>query len=275
MAATCDYLVATFAPGDDTEARLPFFYWICGIDEQSKKTIHYGANALVGREGIVGQWNDGRVLIVATGVHAQGVALALRATLPDNRSVARLDLQITIPRTGADEWIAGIEPAKRYKAIRITPANGRGATLYIGAPSSAARLRIYNKSEESGIYANDGSELARVELQVRDKYADAAYRAMLSGAEDEYLMHWLRKMITSADLLNNLSGLLSQSVDVTPLLQKADDGWINRRKAWFERCVVPSIRRLLAVDPDYLHVVQSMLTEPLDVGNGGEYGIRF
>lgn len=265
----CDYFVATFAYSERVHARLPVLYFICGIEEDAKPVTLYGARARKGNHGSVGVWDDGRVLVVATGSDADGVARAIRTVDVEGRSIARLDLQATLPYAGADELIQKLEPSGRYQAVRYHAVNRRGHTLYVGAPSSAARLRVYNKTAEAGIVAPDGSELVRYELQCRDKYADAAYRALLAGAEDEYFMHWLRKMLRDTDVLNRVSAMLrTGEYDYSVQTATVDDEWIKRRKLWFETTVAPALRKLLAVEPDYIDVVQSLLKGTLDVDGG-------
>lgn len=267
--AHCDYFVATFAHSERVHARLPVLYYICGVDDEAKHVTLYGARARKGKHGAVGVWDNGMVLVVSTGADADGVARAIRTVDVDSRSIARLDLQATLPYAGADEIIQTLEPSGRYQALRFHPVGRRGHTLYVGAPSSNARLRVYNKTAEANITAPDGLELVRYEVQLRNKYADAAYRSMLAGAENEYFMHWLRKMLRNADVLNRVSAMLGdREYDYSAQAPVADDEWIKRRKLWFETTVAPALRRLLSVEPEYLDVVQSMLEKPPDAERG-------
>ncbi|MQK95074.1 replication initiation factor domain-containing protein [Escherichia coli] len=266
----CDFIVATFTPDESRESVLPFLYFVGGVDEGSPKCTLYGSRARKGLYATVGEWDNGMLLISASGGVAHEVALSIRTVASERRSIARLDLQATIEVVGADEWINALKHNSRYQATRVQTLGGRGATLYVGAPSSDARLRVYNKTAESGIPAPDGGELLRVEVQTRDRYADAAYRALISGAEDDFLLHWTRKMIASPEHVNKLAGLLASgaTIKMQELLQ--DEQWIERRKRWIERSVVPAIRRLLAVEPSYLDVMVSLLQQPLDVVVGQE-----
>lgn len=261
----CDFFVATWS-GADAERLLPFLYFVVGADEESRDCVLYGARAKKGAFGTAGIWNNGMLLLAASGAAAHDVALSVRSIDVEHRSVARLDLQATIPYVGADEQINLLKPSRRYKATRYETVGGRGVTLYVGAPSSAARLRVYNKTAESGNTGPSGEELVRYEIQTRDKYADAAYRALVSGSEDEFLMHWLRKMLDSPDALNALSGRIRAGDEVTIWDDVPDAGWVERRKRWIEQCVIPALRKLLAVDPGYLDVVQSRLKEPRHIG---------
>lgn len=266
----CDYFVATWG-GVDVDRLLPFLYWVAGIDASSEDTVLYGARSKRGKNATVGVWNNGMILLAATGQASHDVALAVRSIAVEQRSVARMDLEATLPYAGADEHIKTLKPSGRYNATRYESVNGRGVTLYVGAPSSAARLRVYNKTAESGESHPSGDELVRYEIQTRDKYADAAYRALCTGAEDEYLMMWLRKMLVAPDVLNVLSGRIRNGECVTLEDDPPDAGWIGRRKRWIETCVVPALRKLLAVDPSYLDVVQSLLTKPLHVEDAEYY----
>lgn len=186
----------------------------------------------------------------------------------EDRSVARLDVQATIEVEGADEFINDLKHSGRYQATRVQTLGKRGATLYVGAPSSAARLRVYNKTAESGIVAPGGGELLRFEIQTRDKYADAGYRALSAGVQDDFLLHWARKMLASPEHVNILSGRLAAGMDLSMPVLTQDDAWADRRKRWVERSVVPALRKLLAVEPEYLDVVVELLARPRDVVTG-------
>ncbi|MQJ21768.1 hypothetical protein EI020_24605, partial [Escherichia coli] len=97
-----------------------------------------------------------------------------------------------------------LSPKKVYDATRVTKVNGEGETLYVGAPKSRARLRIYNKSAEAGIEHETGKYL-RIEVQLRDRYADQAYNVWLDGKPDSVLAYWVGKMLDDAsarDVLN-------------------------------------------------------------------------
>ena len=262
----CDFFVATWN-GTDAERLLPFLYFVSGVDENSDDCVLYGARGKRGKFGTAGVWNNGMVLLAASGAASHDVALSVRSIDVEHRSIARLDLQITLPYAGADEQIAALKPSRRYKAVRYESLGARGVTLYVGAPSSAARLRVYNKTAESGDRAPNGDELVRYEIQTRDKYADAAYRALITGAEDEYLLHWIRKMIDAPNAINILSGRIRAGEGVTLWEDYPEANWIERRKRWVEQCVIPALRKLLATDPDYLDVVYSRLKEPLNVGD--------
>lgn len=261
----CDFIVATFTPDESRESVLPFLYFVGGVDEGSPKCTLYGSRARKGKYATVGEWDNGMLLISASGGVAHEVALAIRTVAVERRSIARLDLQATIEVVGADEWINALKHNSRYQATRVQTLGGRGATLYVGAPSSSARLRVYNKTAESGILAPAGGELLRVEVQTRDKYADAAYRALVTGAQDDFLMHWARKMLSSPEHLNKLAGMIASGETIVMQELMQDDQWVERRKRWVERSVVPALRKLLAVEPSYLNVVVSLLQQPLDV----------
>ena len=261
----CDFIVATFAPDETRESLLPYLYFVGGVDDSSPKCTLYGSRARKGLYATVGEWDNGMLLISASGGVAHEVALSIRTVAVERRSIARLDLQATVEVAGADEWINALKHSTRYQATRVQTLGGRGATLYVGAPSSSARLRVYNKSAESGIPAPDGGELLRVEVQTRDRYADAAYRALLSGAESDFLLHWVRKMIASPEHVNRLAGMLASGATINVKELAQDEQWIDRRKRWVERSVVPALRRLLAVEPEYLDVVVQLLQQPLDV----------
>jgi hypothetical protein len=177
--------------------------------------------------------------------------------------VARIDVQATLAVHDADAIIRTTVPNRRYKSTLIQTVFGKGATLYVGAPSSDARLRLYNKSAESGEYPDGGGEWLRAELQLRNRYADRMYAAFLGGAIGGTALEFARRM---GD--NNLYRLLRDNTSNTaeaPYWDEDEDlDWITRRIHWLVHCVVPALRKLVLHDPETRREVGIALARIMD-----------
>jgi hypothetical protein len=124
------------------------------------------------------------------------------------------------------------------------------------SPAHAAALRIYNKSAESGEVPESG-EYVRFELQLRDDYAEKAFTALRGGGLKGWYLHAIRSMIDSftfAVVRDALNDVEEYHQDVAPL-----EDWTQRRIIWVERSVIPALKKLFAVRPDYLDTVIKML----------------
>lgn len=259
--AHIDYLVATWQL-PESEARIVLERLRSIVDaRQGIPQRLYGAIGIKGKRGFVGQWDDGRIILTSTGASANETAIHAFGTLtPEGRSIARLDIQVTASIDNADGLIIKALPSRRYKATLYTTVNGAGATLYVGAPKSNARLRIYNKTAESGLAADDGREYIRFEMQFRDQYAERAWMRYARGEGNQILVDWVARMVddgVTAQWLYAWLGVHGSKYN-DPVIE-ADDDWVDRRKMWIERSVIPAIRKLLAVDPAYADVIQSLL----------------
>lgn len=151
-----------------------------------KKAPHGYAfgDRLLDDDGLVAQvWWGGMHAhphVVSSGESAQAVAQLLRAELPDH-SVSRADACIDYADAGAYDRLQGLalDVAKARKLVvdcrgdHLVTLEAR--TLYLGAPSSHTRLRLYDKAAElRAQFARDPvrlaavpAELARLEFQVR------------------------------------------------------------------------------------------------------------
>ncbi|MQJ93205.1 replication initiation factor domain-containing protein [Escherichia coli] len=262
--ASLDYLVATFDRNAHVEAREPN---ILASLAQGKPVALYGYKGMT-RNNITYEVSmDGkRSMVAGTGANAHDAATMLQGLRAEGLSIARLDVQETVVVDNPDRTIMFLSPKKVYDATRVTKVNGEGETLYVGSPKSRARLRIYNKSAEAGIEHETGKYL-RIEVQLRDRYADQAYNVWLDGRPDAVLAYWVGKMLDDASARDVLN--LCQTLSVQRLGQGdiQDDDWIARRKMWFERSVVPAMAKLMVMEPDYLQVAIRLLagnqgTEP-------------
>lgn len=255
--ATLDYIVATFIRTSRVEAREPH---ILASLANGKRTAVYGYTGMTHKSITYAISRDGRrALVAGTGSAAHEAGTLVYTLADEGLSIARLDIQETIIVDNPDRTIMFLTPKKVYGGTRVSAINGEGETLYVGSPKSRARLRVYNKSAESGLTPDQGKYL-RVEVQLRDSYADQAYRLWLDGQADNVLSYWIGKMLeeSSARDLHNLCKMLC--VDRIGQVEPEDEDWIGRRKIWFERSVVPAMARLFLVDPDYVQVAVRLLT---------------
>jgi len=239
-----DWLTVTHIDGVSLDAYTPVLVdrLMRGQAERWKhRTGAYGWRA---PQVFIGAYDNGRLIIEASGVMAQVAIPVVAGILPvDGLSVARLDAQATVAVPDADRMIRSIVPPRRYKCSVIQNLWEPGATLYVGAPSSDRRLRVYNKSAEAGEYPVQGGQWLRVEVQARNKYADRLYRSYLAGALAGTYLEYVRAM---AD--DTLYRLLRDSIsDPTAPIWDADtesDDWVARRARWLADTVVPALRRL-------------------------------
>lgn len=233
-----DYLVYTTTQADVARA-----LYASALEDAAEGTPQY--RIYMGAEGVqvgrryVGSWRDGRWLIVATGSSAidpwRRVSEVAQG-LVEGESVARVDLQLTYPVADADELIRGLVPHPRYKASRVVNLSERGGTLYVGAAGSDKRLRVYNKSAQAGVGLAAG-ELVRVELQLRNHYADHALVVARAGGPRGLQAWWRQSVIGMVPALAYSLPTAEQAhIDVEPA-PRGDTSY----KAWIERCVVPAL----------------------------------
>lgn len=228
-------------------------------------------------QAFVGLYDSGMLIVEATSSMAQVVAERIADVIPhDGLSVARIDLQATIWVADADAIITTTVPNSRYKCTIMRELYGRGCTLYVGAPASDARLRVYNKTAESGIAPEGGGEWLRFELQLRNKYADRAWASWRNRAQGGLLCEYVRKMLDE-----RCYRLVRDSVeyDDAPILdEETDDDWIERRLYWLRHTVVPALRRLALYDENMrkelgLAICAIMGVDEIHIKNGSELGV--
>jgi len=224
-----------------------------------------GARGWYGDKCFVGVWDNGMLLIQASSAWAQVVADRIADIIPQkDMSVARIDLQATMWVADADAIITTVVPCKRYKCTLVRPLYERGCTLYVGAPSSDARLRMYNKSVESGQYPPEGGEWLRVELQLRNRYADRAWLNWRKRAQAGFLLEYLRKM-TDERTYRMVRDAMEHGEE--PVIDEdVDDDWIERRLYWLRHTVIPALRRLALHDEYARRQVALALSDIMGVG---------
>lgn len=247
MECRCDYLVMTAKHGS-TEAVSAFYDVIDDKDSDASEAIvnrsMYGYQGYWNKvTGVFVGFNEGssRHMIWATGAFAHDALVYIRKRVPysDDVSVARIDFQQTTLVQDADLYIRNTVTSRRYKRLLYDPNPDRGLTLYVGAPSSERRVRLYNKSVEAGLYPPIG-EYLRIELQLRNRYADEAY--LNSSASD--LMYAYYIMSVTA-LVPTISRVLPYvDLDLKKLERSANtENWINNT-------VLPALHRYRLLNPE-------------------------
>lgn len=186
-----------------------------GVWEPLRKAPHgyaFGDRLVDGDGAVATIWWGGTHAhphFVCTGEGAQAGAELLRAGLPDH-SVSRADACIDYADPGAYDRLQGLAVGiARDKRVKVGTAGDhlvtlQGRTLYLGAPSSHTRLRLYDKAAElRSKFAQDPvrlasvpAELARLEAQVRPQTPEAKRAA--AQADPVTLMGsaaWMRELM--------------------------------------------------------------------------------
>ncbi len=241
--ARVDYIVATL-PDSPAWSPAIFARLVGSPPDAARRTTMYGAYGWRAGKVFVGEYNDGRVLISVTGAAAHDAATRLRQMLVEGRrwSIARLDLQETHAVADADAIVLSTDPRSRYKSHLIRPvsAGQKGATMYVGAPKSDRRLRIYNKTAESGVRTPQGQELVRVELVLRNRRADQVWQDFYSM--DAMFGAHVEQMLERCPVIDIITTFRADDVRL-PYIDEGDD-WLERRLRWLDGCVIPALRKL-------------------------------
>jgi len=246
-----DYFVITMVLNARVDAHYPSLVGQYVYKPREDRIMQYfgfrGENKV-----FIGKSND-RLMIWASGSQAHYVARTLNTDITDSYSVARMDLQVTVTSLDADYWIECIQPAKIYKATKVVNLNEKGTTLYIGAPTSNIRLRVYNKTAESGIVPDGGGEFVRFEFQCRNQYADKAFVAFRNNMVRSFYLMVLKRMVDGYTYKLVESAIRSAEEELfTDNFPSSKDDPLSRKKRWLEQSVLPALRRLLVEDKDYV-----------------------
>jgi len=253
-----DYVVLTYPRTVQAEALYPQMlgYW---LPEPRSQYAMYGFRGYRSGRIFIGERDD-RFLIQATGSIAHDVAMRLQLPTEHEISVARIDVQHTMVVADADRLINSCQPSRAYQATRWTRVGEPGSTLYVGSPRSDIRLRVYNKTAESGVKPQVCGDYLRVELQLRNRKADHMFRAIRARAPRFPFLIQLKRMVDSFmyQMVHDSIEEEDKELLFTEELPKELDA-ISRRKAWIERSVIPALRKILAEEPEYIQTVLSML----------------
>lgn len=172
--------------------------------------------------------------------------LAILALDPQ-ASVTRLDLQATIWYTAYRPGVAKLlrDRVKAIGRLAATPRShyidgiGNGDTMYIGAPASDKRIRVYDKYKESG--GDEDYRFAwRYEVQYRSHYAKNVLRQWEQAGLDSE---------ACAAIIN--SEFEKYEVVVVPDVRAAErpkgarrDTDLDRRIRWLRNQVAPAAREI-------------------------------
>ena len=173
---------------------------------------------------------------VLSGEWAQPGAELIRASFPEH-SVSRLDVREDFGDAGAYDAIQAqlVGAAKRHRLTVGTAGDHlvtmRGRTVYLGAPSSSVRMRLYDKRAELlAKYATEGDratvvkalhlpdELARLEAQIRPQGKAAKVRfASIEPIDALGCTRWMR------EVWRDVAGLSLTPCQVGKPWRQADD----------------------------------------------------
>jgi hypothetical protein len=170
--------------------------------------------------------------VVSSGESAQAVAEVLRAEYPGRHRVTRGDACIDFADPGAYDVLQGIAlGVAQDRGIRVGTAGDhlltkQGRTLYLGAPSSHTRMRLYDKADELRAkfhadprrLATVPDELARLEVQVRPQTLQAKRAA--ASIDPLSLMGstaWTR------ELIRRVGGVDLEPFEAGKVWRQADD----------------------------------------------------
>lgn len=189
--------------------------------------------------------------------------------------VSRLDVQITIRLSetvlsiakdsynGADSANSRLPATRRRKLYIISGSDG-GDTLYIGAPSSNQRGRLYNKAVQS--LEDEYKDCWRWEVMLRDELAhncaegippDASARSLWAI---QFVRQWWRARGVT------LPAIDIDEVEIKPIqrTKSTDD---ESTLAWLRNQVAPAITRLTA--RGYGETIRTIVAEALAAGDPG------
>lgn len=169
--------------------------------------------------------------VTFSGERAPAGAELLRTELPDH-FVSRADACVDYVEPGAYDRLQAIAvQVAREKRVKVGTAGDhlvtlKGRTMYLGAPSSHTRLRLYDKAEElRQKFAQDPArlaavpeELARLECQVRPQTPQA--KALAATVDPVVLMGsaaWMR------ELMRQVAGLELEPFEAGKVWRQSDD----------------------------------------------------
>lgn len=187
-------------------------------------------------------------------------------------SISRIDLQITVKyseellKEGRYQYASAIRhnkalPEHRRRKIHLFAGSDGGDTIYVGAPSSDTRGRIYNKDKQSNDETYKRSW--RYEAVYRNKNAANVFRSVLS--EDMSLaasilptvIEFFRERGVSILGLERIGGNVVEMAAKTP----TD---VSTKLRWIKEQVVPTIRKL--AEMGYAQELMELIAEAIAAG---------
>jgi hypothetical protein len=252
-----DYLVVTVPLTSVPAEQLNVFEQL-SIDGRFRR--FYGYAGYVKDNFFVGD-NGERLMIQATGSRAESI-WSLIDSAWQGLSVARMDIQLTILVADADSVVCRTMPSAAYKSVRVVNLGERGSTLYVGSSKSRCRVRMYNKTAESGESLIAGMERLRIELQTRDDYADRCLVNMRAGAGDMFFRYYISRMTDG--FVTNLVDRAFQHSDMVAMVETDTEKSDESKKVWLENTVLPALAKLSVSDKDYFKDFLERVRELLD-----------
>lgn len=253
--------------GDSPEVQEWYNIWTTALISVSRSGNRLEASTINGYSGL----KAGGSFV---GVRDTGIYCQFSSVYADERFMevytpaarcTRIDLQVTakfkqynadVGRTGREG--AGIVnatlPLSRRRKITAYDGDDGGYTLYIGAPSSEQRGRLYNKAVQSSDPQYERSW--RYEVTFRADYAGAVADNILGAGDmgreyisDAVALWYHERGVSTPWQVQVYEGVL-------PNIRTAPTD-VERRLKWLETQVAPAIKQLVA--EGYADVVQSIL----------------
>lgn len=184
-------------------------------------------------------------------------------------NISRIDLQVTVKynielqKEGRYQYARAMAhnktlPEHRRRTIHLFAGSDGGDTVYVGAPSSDKRGRIYNKHKQSLDKAYERSW--RYEVVFRDKHALGVFRSVLSTPTplDTIIIPSVIKWYGERGV--NILGLgdRGEYTIESPKPVKTD---VARKLAWIKSQVVPTIRKL--AEMGYAEELMEVISEAI------------
>ena len=165
---------------------------------------------------------------------------------PANMRVRRIDVALDIKPGSIDiAALAKMTEEKHYiskatKSLYFRTLQEKGETLYVGAPTSNIRLRIYDKAAEQGL---DG-DWTRIELQVRGNQAHALRNAIAApGGGAAMIAPTIRAFCDYPESREYQQVIGNKSSELSPPQTSQTD-----TRAWLLTTVITALSREIARD---------------------------
>lgn len=227
---------------------------IHALEEVQSLGNTYKRRSLLGFDG----WESGGCFVGSNetmhyaqfaGSHANGAYTMLEHP---KVHIARIDLQATVqysqelPKEGRFQYARAIYhnktlPTHRRRTINLYAGSDGGDTVYLGAPSSDTRGRLYNKAVQSGeaVFARSW----RYEVVYRNRYAASVFRQLINkgGAAATIILPIVAEYYSERGI--NILGV--GDWESNPIqMEKPAPTDVERKLRWVRNQVVPTIRKL-------------------------------
>lgn len=273
VSAGVDWISATLGR-DEIDNQTWLYDAIHALEQVAMLGNTYKRRSLLGFDGwesagcFVGS-NEKRHYAQFAGSHAQ---IAYHFLDHPKVHISRIDLQITVKyseeliKEGRYQYASAIHhnktlPEHRRRKIHLFAGSDGGDTIYVGAPSSDVRGRVYNKDKQSGEQAFQRSW--RYEAVYRNNYANNVYRSVLDKGTEvnssivSTVVEFFRERGIEILGLGGIGGLVINSPKPSP----SDAGTKLR---WIKEQVVPTIRKL--AEMGYALELMDLIAEAIAAG---------